>query len=71
MTAMFFKLIKKIGESSLQYIRGKEVLSNLGSSCSTAVKHTPVEQNSWGRGFESRWVLGFLLLFSILSVVYP
>ena len=37
----------------------------LGSSWSTAVEHTSAEQNSWGRGFESHQVLGFLL-FAIL-----
>ena len=37
----------------------------LGSSCSTAVEHTPVEQNSGGRGFDSRQVLGFLSPISI------
>ena len=42
-----------------------------GSSCSTAVEHTPAEHNSWGCGFKSRRVLGFFLLFSILSVVRP
>ena len=33
-----------------------------GGSCSTAV-----EQNSWGHGFDSRWVQGFFLLFLSLS----
>ena len=31
----------------------------LGCSCSTVEEHTPAEQNSWGRGFESRQVQGF------------
>ena len=42
------------------------VRANLGSSCSTAVEHTPGEQNSWGQVFKSRRVLGF---FS--SLLYP
>ena len=41
----------------------------LGSGCSTAVEHTPAEQNSWVRGFDSRQVLGFFLLLS--SVMCP
>ena len=41
------------------------------SGCSTAVEQTPAEQNSWCRGFKSRHVLGFFLLFSILSVAHP
>ena len=31
----------------------------LGSGWSTVVEHRPIEQNSSGRGFNSRWVLGF------------
>ena len=46
-------------------------ISCLGSGCSTAVVHTPAEQNFWGRGFKSRRMLGFFLLFSIPSVVRP
>ena len=42
----------------------------MGSSCSTALEHTPVlEQNSWGCGFDSQWVLGFFLLFLSLNSV--
>ena len=39
----------------------------VGSSCTTVVEHTPVKQNSRGCGFESFWVLGFSLLYSISS----
>ena len=39
----------------------------LGSGWSTAVEHTPAEQNSRGRGFYSRQVLGFFLLFLSFS----
>ena len=41
------------------------------SSCSTAVEHTPVEKNSWDRGFKSHQVLVFSSLFVILLVVHP
>lgn len=37
----------------------------MGCCCSTMVEHTPVEQNTYCHGFDSRWVFGgaFLLLF--------
>ena len=35
----------------------------LGSGCSTVVGHTPNEQNTLGRGFDSSRVLGFFLFF--------
>ena len=41
-----------------------------GSGCSTAVEHTPAEQNSWGTRFESRGC-GFFPFIYILSVVCP
>ena len=47
------------------------VLAGSGSGCSKAVENTPVEQCSWGCRLEFRRVLGFLLLFSILSAVGP
>ena len=31
-----------------------QLLNYLGCGCSTAVEHTPVEQNSWGFEFKSR-----------------
>ena len=40
-----------------------------GSSWSSAVEHMPAELNSWGSGFNSHRVLGFLLLLS--SVMCP
>ena len=39
----------------------------MGSGFSTAVKHTPVDQNSRGPGFESCRLLGFFLLYPISS----
>ena len=38
---------------------GASYLFKGGSSCSTAVEHTPAEQNSWGRGFLSHRVLSY------------
>ena len=35
------------------------------SCCSTAVEHMPMEQNSWGRGFDSSQMLGFASSLSI------
>ena len=37
------------------------------SGCSTMIENTPAEQNSWGGGLDSRWLLGFFLLFLSLS----
>ena len=38
-----------------------------GCGCSTAVEPSLMEQNSWGRGFDSCRVLGFFLLFLSLG----
>ena len=40
-----------------------------GSGCSIVVEHMSAKQNSWGRGFDSHRVLGFVLLFLSLSSV--
>ena len=42
----------------------------MGSGCSTAVEHTPAEENSWGRGFNSRQVLEIFLFLSLSSVSF-
>ena len=41
---------------------------NIGYGCIKAVEHTPAEQSSWGRGFDSLQVLGFFLLLSSVMV---
>ena len=40
----------------------------LGSGCRTAVEHTPAEQNSWGRGFDSRQVCCDFLLHDLMRL---
>ena len=42
----------------------------MGCGCCTAVEHTPAEQNTWGRGFDSRKERAIFLLFLSLTCVF-
>ena len=42
----------------------------MGCACCTAVEHTPAEQYTWGRGFDSRMERAIFLLFLSLSSVF-
>ena len=58
-----------VPETFAENLKDSYFFFKLGSGCSTAVEHTPAEQNTWGSGFNSCQVLGFFLLFLSLSIV--
>ena len=54
--------LKKLKIKIVKIVSSNVFSLQMGSGCSTAVKHSTAEQNSLSRGFVSRRVLGFLLL---------